>query len=127
IFPVPTGETDEGEARRQEATIREVINRRHELLARQVPGHTEDYERAWPSDSIESTIGGKAQRVKVARDLHRAHQLTVSISVATPPLASISVNVRTGRPCSARTLASPAACACKSSPKVKGRSGIARS
>ena len=45
VGPVAAGEPDQREARRQQTPVREVVDRGHELLARQVTGHPEDHQR----------------------------------------------------------------------------------
>ena len=42
VVPVAAGEADEREAGRQQAAVREVVDRGHELLAGEVAGDAED-------------------------------------------------------------------------------------
>ena len=42
VRPVPPGEPDQREARRQQPAVGQVVDRRHQLLAGQVAGHPED-------------------------------------------------------------------------------------
>ena len=51
VIPFPAPETDERESRRQQTSVGEVVDRRNELLARQVPGDSEDYYPARPRDA----------------------------------------------------------------------------
>ena len=122
VVPVAAGEADEREPGRQQPAVGEVVDRRHELLARQVAGHAEDDEaRSGPAMRLSRRSSGDAQRVVLARDLGRWHadrssglSRRASSSVATFAAGSVSVRVSTGRPWSASTLASPAACAAMS-------------
>jgi hypothetical protein len=50
IGPIPAREPDQRETRRQQSAIGQIINRRHQLLAGQVPGHAEDDDTARTSD-----------------------------------------------------------------------------
>ena len=57
VVPVAAGEPDQAEPGRQQAAVREVVDRRHELLARQVAGDAEDDQRARARDAVEPPIG----------------------------------------------------------------------
>jgi hypothetical protein len=43
VFPVPAGEPDQGEAGRQQPSVGQVIDGRHQLLAGQVAGDAEQH------------------------------------------------------------------------------------
>ena len=113
VGPVATGEPDEREARRQQSAVGEVVDRRHQLLARQVARHAEDDEARRAGDAVEPVVLRGAERVVRRGDRDRLHassfesQPTASSSVATFAAGSVSVRVSTGRPWSASTLASP--------------------
>ena len=63
VGPVAAGEADEREARREQAAVGQVVDRRHQLLARQVARHPEDDHAARPGDPREPAVPGVAQRV----------------------------------------------------------------
>ena len=63
VGPVAAGEADQAEARRQQAAVGEVVDRRHDLLARQVAGDAEQHQPARTGDARESAVLGVAQRV----------------------------------------------------------------
>ena len=54
--PVPAGEADEREARREQPAVGEVVDRRHELLARKVAGDAEDHHAAGTGDLGQSPV-----------------------------------------------------------------------
>ncbi len=56
VLPVPPGEADEREAGGQEPPVGEVVDRRHQLLARQVTRHAEDDEAARPRDAVQPSV-----------------------------------------------------------------------
>ena len=71
VLPVAPREPDEGEARGQQTAVGEVVDGRHELLARQVAGDTEDHEaRSGPAIRLRRRSSGIAQRIVPARDLN---------------------------------------------------------
>jgi hypothetical protein len=43
VGPIPSGKTHEGEVRREQATVRQVVDRRHQLLGGQIAGDPEDH------------------------------------------------------------------------------------
>jgi hypothetical protein len=47
---IPAGEPDQRETGRQQPAIGQVIHRRHQFLAGQIPGHTEDDDTARAGD-----------------------------------------------------------------------------
>ena len=63
VCPVATGEPDEREAWRQQTSVGKVVDRRHQLLARQVAGDAEDDEAARASDVREPPVLRIAERV----------------------------------------------------------------
>ena len=63
VRPVAPGEADEAEAGRQQAAVGEVVDRRHDLLARQVAGHAEQHHAARSGDPGEPAVLRVAQRV----------------------------------------------------------------
>jgi hypothetical protein len=68
VGPIPAGETDQRETRRQQPTIGQVINRRHQFFAGQVPGHTEDDDTARTGDPGETLVAAVPQRVDLPFD-----------------------------------------------------------
>ena len=82
--PVTAGEPGQREARRQEAAVGQVVDRRHQLLARQVAGHPEDHQAARPRDPRQPLVARVAQRVRPAVELsspsgpRRGHRVTPS-------------------------------------------------
>ncbi len=76
VLPVPAGEADEGEARRQQPPVGQVVHGRHQLLAGQVTGHTEDDQPGRAGDPGQAAVTGVPQRVlpvggRGHRDPHR--------------------------------------------------------
>ena len=65
VGPVTPGEADQAEAGRQQAAVGEVVDRRHDLLARQVAGHAEEHQAARPGDPGKAAVLRVAQRVGV--------------------------------------------------------------
>jgi len=65
ILPVPAGETDEPEARRQEPAVGQVIDGRHELLAGQVARDAEDHQHAGARDARQPPVERVTQWVHV--------------------------------------------------------------
>ena len=66
VRPVPAAEADQGEARRQQAAVGQVIDRRHELLAGQVAGDAEEHQRGGPGDPVQAAVPAVPQRIGVA-------------------------------------------------------------
>ena len=62
VAPVAAGESDDGEARRQQPLAREVVQRRHELARRQVAGRAEHDERTGVGRARQAKAG--AERVE---------------------------------------------------------------
>ena len=56
VVPIASGEPDEREAGRQQATIGEVIDGGHEFLTRQVAGHAKDDETRGSGYPIEAVV-----------------------------------------------------------------------
>ena len=54
--PVAAGETGEGEARREQAAVGQVVDRGHQLLARQVAGDSEDHQPARAGDTWQALV-----------------------------------------------------------------------
>ena len=63
VGPVPAGEPDQRERRRQQAPIGEVVDRRHQFLAGQVTGDAEDHHPARPGDARHPLVPLVPQRV----------------------------------------------------------------
>ena len=63
VAPVAAGEAEQGEARRQQAAVGEVVDRRDQLLARQVAGDAEHDQRARARDARQPPVADVAQRV----------------------------------------------------------------
>ena len=63
VGPVAPGEADQAEARRQQAAVGQVVDRRHHLLARQVAGDPEQHHPARAGDAGQPPVLGVAQRV----------------------------------------------------------------
>src|SRR5262249_3955867 len=126
VAPVPPGEAERHEARRQQATVGQVVNGRDQLLLGQVTGDAEDDQRAGRRDPGEPPVLRVAQRVRrAAHDLSRA--ATASRSRAIPADRSVRCSRTTGRPRPASACRSPAACAACSWPNVNGVPGTGRS
>ncbi len=140
--PVAAGETDQSEAWRQQATLHQVVDRRHQLALGQVPGDAEHDQPAGTGDAGQPSVAGVPQRVDRRCRLTRAHPASPGAETRAPvparpapstaataarPVSSDTRSVRTGRPRSLSTVASPSAWAALSRPKVNGRSGTARS
>ena len=112
VLPVPPGETDEREAGREQPAVREVVDRRHELLRREVPGDPEEHERTRAGDLRQPLVTVVPQRVPTGRDPRRGHPWARSASaIRATPSGVLACSRRTGRPVSWRTAASPPACA----------------
>ncbi len=73
VVPVAPGEADQGEARRQQPAVGEVVHGRHELLAGQVPGHPEDDQRDGPAIRFSRRSGGIRSGLPLRGDLYRGH------------------------------------------------------
>ena len=67
VGPVAAGEADQREARRQQAAVGQVVDRRHQLLAGQVAGDAEDDQAARAGDPGQPPVPRVAQRVARAR------------------------------------------------------------
>ena len=67
VDPVAASEPHQTEARRQQATIRQVVDRGHHLLARQVAGDAEDHHPARARNAWQPPVLGVAERVEVWR------------------------------------------------------------
>ena len=67
VGPVAAGESDQREPRRQQAPVGEVVDRRHQLLARQVAGDAEQHDPARPGDPGQPPVARVAQRVVASR------------------------------------------------------------
>ncbi len=63
VLPVAAGETHQGEARRQQTAVGQVVDGRHQLLAGQVSGDAEDDEPGRPGDPRQPPVAPVAQRV----------------------------------------------------------------
>ena len=63
VLPVPAGEADQREARRQQTAVGQVVDRRHQLLGGQVAGDTEDHQHARAGDPREPPVLRVAKRV----------------------------------------------------------------
>ena len=63
LRPVAAGEPDERETGRQQAAVREVVDRRHQLLAREIAGDAEDDDPRWTGDERQSLVPGIAERI----------------------------------------------------------------
>ena len=66
VAPVAAGEPEQHEVGRQQAAVGEVVDRRQQLLARQVAGDAEDDQRARFRYPRQPPVGGIAQRVRCA-------------------------------------------------------------
>ena len=73
VLPVAPGEAREREAWGQQATVGEVVDGRHELLAGEVSGHAEDHETGRSGDARQAQVARIAQRVGVGFDLCGSH------------------------------------------------------
>ena len=75
VVPVAAGEPGEREARRQQAAVGQVVDRRHQLLAGQVAGDAEDHQTARPRDPRQPLVARVPQRVDVTRPSRRSCDL----------------------------------------------------
>ncbi len=64
VLPVAAGEAHQGEARRQQTPVGEVVHRGHQLLAGQVAGDAEDDQARRPRDAREPSVGRVTKRVR---------------------------------------------------------------
>jgi hypothetical protein len=99
----------------EQASVGQVVDGGHELLARQVSCHAEDDERAGTGDAVQAAVIGVAQGLcpreistVIGKELSYC---AASNSANTSVCGSVRVSVTTGRSCAIRTDASPAACA----------------
>src|SRR5699024_836865 len=63
VGPVAAAEADQAEAGRQQTAVGEVVDRRQQLLAREVAGDAEHHHRAGPCDERHATVARVAQRI----------------------------------------------------------------
>ena len=67
VAPVAAGESEQDEVGRQQAAIGQVVDRRQQLLAREVAGHPEDHQRARLGYPRQPPVARIAQRVEQLR------------------------------------------------------------
>jgi hypothetical protein len=67
VGPIPAGKADEGESRWQQPPVGQVVDGRHQLLTREVPGHAEHDKHARPGHPGNTPIPRIAQRVGQTR------------------------------------------------------------
>src|SRR5699024_8434245 len=67
VGPVAAAEADQAEAGRQQTAVGQVVDRRQQLLAREVAGDAEHHHRAGPCDEGHATVPGVAQRIRRIR------------------------------------------------------------
>src|SRR5699024_1793866 len=133
VLPVPPGEADEREPGREQAPVGQVVDRREQLLAGEVPGDAEEHEAARAGDARQPLVARVAQRVLVRGHAGGAHAAPprpwrrASRTCRRPSSWSVRWSTRTGRSRSARTEASPFAWAAMNSARVKSRPGTDRS
>ena len=72
-LPVATRKSDECEPGRQKATVREIVDGRHQFFAREVTGHPEDDQPTRSRYAIESAIGRESEGVEIRADFDRGH------------------------------------------------------
>ena len=58
VRPVPPGEPDQGEARRQQPPVRQVVDRRHQLLSGEIAGDPEDHDSGRTCDARQPLVAG---------------------------------------------------------------------
>src|SRR5450631_1906517 len=125
VGPVTAGEPDQREGGGQQAAVGQVVQGRHDLLARQVPGDTEQNQAAGTGDPWEALVPRVTQGVLSGGDPGGAHvgppaaemvagspavsRPRMRVSWARPASCSTRCSRRTGRPWSASTWASPPA------------------
>ncbi|CAM5734932.1 hypothetical protein SFUMM280S_04815 [Streptomyces fumanus] len=63
VLPVPAGEAHQGEARRQQAPVGQVVHGRHQLLTGQVAGDAEDDQTGGARDPGQPAVLRVAQRI----------------------------------------------------------------
>ncbi len=86
VGELPARKPDKREGGREQSAIGQVVDRRHQLLAGQVPCDTEDHQRAGPGHTRQPPIGGTAQRVRV-RVLRLSHVVPLSAANASATVA----------------------------------------
>ena len=88
VLPVPPGEPDQGEARRQQPAVGQVVDRGHQLLGRQVAGDAEDHQHARAGDPRQPPVLRVAQRVGVDE---RSTQRPVVTHLGSAPAPGLSL------------------------------------
>jgi hypothetical protein len=63
VLPVPAGEADERETRREQAAVGQVVDGWHQLLARQVARDAEHDEDAGPGHAGDAPVSRIAERI----------------------------------------------------------------
>ena len=63
VLPVPPGEADQGEPRREQPAVGQVVDRGQQLLARQVTGHAEHDQHTWAGHPGYAPVPRIPQRV----------------------------------------------------------------
>ena len=63
VVPLPPGEAHQGEARRQQPAVGEVVHGRHELLAGEVAGDPEQDQRRRSGNTVQAAVPRVPQRV----------------------------------------------------------------
>ncbi|CAB4707859.1 unannotated protein [freshwater metagenome] len=84
VGPVAPREADQAEARRQQPAVGEVVDRRHDLLAREVAGDPEQHQAAGSRDARQTPVERVAQRVAVRRAASRPSASHPSASTTAP-------------------------------------------
>ena len=67
VGPIPSGKADQGEVRRQQPAVGQVVDRRHQLLAGQIAGDSEDHHAARAGNPRHSLVPLVPQRITPGR------------------------------------------------------------
>src|SRR5690606_16614092 len=104
VLPVPAGEPGQGEPRRQQPPVGQVVDRGHQLLAGQVAGDPEDRQTAGTGDPRQPLVQRIPQRVLPllswryhASPFSERRLCTALTSSTSPALRSVRCSRSTGR------------------------------
>ncbi len=113
VVPVPAGEPDQREARRQQPAVGQVVDRRHQLLAGQVAGDPEDDDAGRTGDPRQPLVPRIAQRVDGVGSSRRSSRArscsagTETVSCRTWPRPALRRRSPAARPRTSRTCPRP--------------------
>src|SRR5271166_323882 len=105
VIPIAAGEAHQGEGRRQQAAVGQVVDGRHDLLMGQVAGDTEKHHGARAGDSGKSLIFFVPQRVMPLRGTSQSAHLAAESSCFCVSLSSsVQESTNFSTPSFSRTL-----------------------